>query len=95
MLVDDDLLCVAGLKVGITYEKGDLIVFVEACPKLVCKFVDGVGNGNSLRLSLEGGDHGIAVTHVGVEEVTETCGSGIFPEESCASSTLGISRLEN
>ena len=72
MLVDDALLELAGGDVGVADEQGDLVVLVQVGPQLVGESIDVSGDGNTLGLTLEGGNHRITVTHVGVDKVAKT-----------------------
>ena len=82
MLVDDTLLHLAGSQVGVADEQGDLVVLIQVGPQLVGESINVSGDGNTLGLALEGRDHGVAVADVGVQEVTQTGGGGVFPDVS-------------
>ena len=80
VLVDDSLLDFAGLQIGVTDKQRNLVVFVQVVPQLLGESIDVGGNFHTLRLTLEGGDDGIAVADVGVQEMAQTGGGGILPE---------------
>ena len=95
MLVDDALLVLAGSQVGVAHKERDLVVFVQVGPQLLGEGIDVGGDGNPLRLALEGGDHRIAVAVIGMQEVAQPGGGGILPEETGAGIALGIGSLQN
>ena len=95
VLIDDLLLVLAGFQIGVADEQGNLVVFVQVLPQLGGEGVDIRGNGDPLRLALEGGNHGIAVADVGVQEVSQTGGGGIFVEEPGAVRSLGVGGFQN
>ena len=95
MFIDDSLLDLAGGDVGVADEQGDLVVLVQVGPQHLGEGVDVSGDGHALGLALEGGDHGIAVADIGVQEVAQTGGGRILPEETGAGVALGIGGLQD
>ena len=95
VLVDDSLLNLAGSQVGVTNEQGNLVVLVQILPQLLGEGIDVSGDLHTLGLALEGGDHGIAVADIGVDEVTQTGGGRILVEETGAGIALGIGGLQD
>ena len=53
MLVDDSLLKLAGLQVGIADKQGDLVVFIQIGPQFLGEAVDVGGNADPLGLAQE------------------------------------------
>ena len=77
MLVDDPLLHFTGSDIGIADEQGDLVVLVQVGPQLLGEGIDVGGDGHTLGLALEGGDHGVAVADIGVQEVAQAGSGGV------------------
>mgnify|MGYP000009598457 CR=1 FL=1 len=83
MLVEDSLLIFPGFQIGVAHEQGDFVVGVQIFPQLPGEIVDVRGDADPFRLSLKGGNHGVAVADVGVEEMPQTGGGGFsvsFPK---------------
>ena len=95
MLIDNSLLERTGFDIGEADEQGDLIVLVQILPQHFGEAVDGAVDGDPLRLTLEGGDHGVAVADIGVQEMTQTGFCGVLPEETGTGIALRISRFQD
>ena len=91
MLVEDSLLIFPGFQIGVAHEQGDFVVGVQIFPQLPGEIVDVRGDADPFRLSLKGGNYGIAVADIGVEEMPQTGDSGVFIEEpgTCRSLRVG------
>ena len=68
VLVHDAGLCLAGSRIKIPYEQGDLVVFIEVFPESGCEGIDISLQLHRLRLALVT-RKGTTVAHIGVDEM--------------------------
>ena len=81
VLIENSLPVLMGFQVGVAHKQGNFIVGVQVLPQLPGEIVDVRGDADPFRLSLKGGNYGIAVADVGVEEMPQTGDGGVLIEE--------------
>ena len=95
MLVQNPLLYLAGLQIGIANKQGNLIIGVQVLPQHSGESFHIIVHSHPLRLALESGDHGISVADISMEEMAQSGNGGIFPEESGAGAAFSIGSLQD